>query len=117
MNPDGAVNAATRPAGWNAPLLLLLAGGILFFWRLGSHDLWPPDEPRFALVAREMLDRGDPVVLSMNHGLYTDKPPLFFWAIDFTPASSSSKTLPSAAGFSPTRTCALSSANSPRASI
>ncbi len=82
MNPDGAVNAATRPAGWNAPLLLLLAGGILFFWRLGSHDLWPPDEPRFALVAREMLDRGDPVVLSMNHGLYTDKPPLFFWAID-----------------------------------
>jgi 4-amino-4-deoxy-L-arabinose transferase-like glycosyltransferase len=61
---------------------LVLFGLLLFGWRLGGHDLWPPDEPRFGLVAREMLERGDPIVLSRNGRLYTDKPPLFFWAID-----------------------------------
>ncbi|HYV19334.1 MAG TPA: glycosyltransferase family 39 protein [Verrucomicrobiae bacterium] len=71
MNRRQAVNAA-----------LVLFGLLLFGWRLGGHDLWPPDEPRFGLVAREMLERGDPVVLSRNGRLYTDKPPLFFWAID-----------------------------------
>jgi 4-amino-4-deoxy-L-arabinose transferase-like glycosyltransferase len=66
-----------------AGLALLLASGLLlFFWRLGSHDLWPPDEPRFALVAQEMWTRGDYSVLSLNNHLYTDKPPLFFWAIN-----------------------------------
>jgi 4-amino-4-deoxy-L-arabinose transferase-like glycosyltransferase len=57
-------------------------GFALFFWRLGSHDLWPPAEPRFALVAKEMWTRGDYSVLSLNDHLYTDKPPLFFWAIN-----------------------------------
>ena len=71
MNRRRAVNAA-----------LVLFGLVLFGWRLGGHDLWPPDEPRFGLVAREMLERGDPIVLSRNGRLYTDKPPLFFWAID-----------------------------------
>jgi len=71
VNRRQAVNAA-----------LVLFGLLLFGWRLGGHDLWPPDEPRFGLVAREMLERGDPIVLSRNGRLYTDKPPLFFWAID-----------------------------------
>ena len=72
MNRRRAVNAA----------LLILGGLLVFGWRLGGHDLWPPDEPRFGLVAREMLESGDPIVLSRNGRLYTDKPPLFFWAID-----------------------------------
>lgn len=63
-------------------ILLVAAGLLLFAWRLGAHDLWPPDEPRFALVAREMAVRGDPVVLFFHDRLYTDKPPLFFWAIN-----------------------------------
>jgi 4-amino-4-deoxy-L-arabinose transferase-like glycosyltransferase len=57
-------------------------GSLLFGWRLGGHDLWPTDEPRFGLVAREMRERGDPVVLSLNNRLYTEKPPLFFWAVN-----------------------------------
>jgi len=80
MNTHGAVNATT--ARWPGYLLLTAAGLVIFFWRLGSHDLWPPDEPRFALVAREMWARGDYSVLSLNNHLYTDKPPLFFWAIN-----------------------------------
>jgi 4-amino-4-deoxy-L-arabinose transferase-like glycosyltransferase len=71
VNRRHAVNAA-----------LLLWGLGLFGWRLGGHDLWPPDEPRFGLVAKEMRASGDAIVLSRNHRLYTDKPPLFFWAID-----------------------------------
>jgi 4-amino-4-deoxy-L-arabinose transferase-like glycosyltransferase len=100
MNPPGPVNAPRvmphesaadeRRAGAGAErrtvrrdlLLLCLVGVALFFWRLGSHDLWPSDEPRFANVAREMRARGDYAVLSLNDRLYTDKPPLFFWAIN-----------------------------------
>jgi len=77
MDAPGTVNAGTRRI-----LLLVGLGLVLFFWRLGSHDLWPPDEPRFALVAKEMWMRGDYSVLSLNDHLYTDKPPLFFWAIN-----------------------------------
>src|SRR5215470_16501911 len=77
MDAPGTVNAGARRIG-----LLIALGLLLFFWRLGSHDLWPPDEPRFALVAQEMWARGDYSVLSLNDHLYTDKPPLFFWAIN-----------------------------------
>jgi len=80
MDGQDTVNAASRR--WPGLLLLTAAGMLIFFWRLGSHDLWPPDEPRFALVAREMWARGDYSVLSLNDHLYTDKPPLFFWAIN-----------------------------------
>ena len=62
--------------------VLALLGIALFGWRLGSHDLWPTDEPRFGEVAKEMRARGDYVVLSLNDHLYTEKPPLFFWAIN-----------------------------------
>src|SRR5262245_7326776 len=79
MDRTEPVNA--RP-DWRRIGLLLAAGAALFLWRLGSHDLWPPDEPRFALVAKEMWQRGDYSVLSLNDHLYTDKPPLFFWAIN-----------------------------------
>jgi 4-amino-4-deoxy-L-arabinose transferase-like glycosyltransferase len=80
MNERPPVNAV-RGTPWR-PILIVACGALLFGWRLGSHDLWPPDEPRFGLVAREMLERRDFTVLSLNDHLYTDKPPLFFWAID-----------------------------------
>ncbi|HEU4402564.1 MAG TPA: glycosyltransferase family 39 protein, partial [Candidatus Polarisedimenticolia bacterium] len=85
MKPDGTVNAGSRDPRAVARrdrLVLVLAGLLLFVWRVGSHDLWPPDEPRFALVAKEMRQRGDYSVLSLNDHLYTDKPPLFFWAVN-----------------------------------
>src|SRR3990172_1299514 len=84
---DGRVTVNAESPAPGAPgraglAILLAAGFLIFFWRLGSHDLWPPDEPRFALVAQEMWSRGDYSVLSLNNHLYTDKPPLFFWAIN-----------------------------------
>ncbi len=60
-------------------LLLLLLCSTLFFYRLGERDLWAPDEPRYAQVAREMLDRSDWLVPHLNDEIYTQKPMMFFW--------------------------------------
>lgn len=61
------------------PLLLLalamLASG------LGMRDPWPPDEPRFALVAREMVQTGEWLFPHRNGELYAEKPPLFLWLV------------------------------------
>jgi 4-amino-4-deoxy-L-arabinose transferase-like glycosyltransferase len=48
---------------------------------LGLRDPWPADEPRFALVAREMVETGHWLFPRRNGELYADKPPLFMWLI------------------------------------
>lgn len=55
--------------------LLLMATG------LGLRDPWPADEPRFALVARDMLRSGDWLIPRIGGDLYADKPPFFFWLL------------------------------------
>lgn len=57
---------------WIIALLVLGAG-------LGLRDPWPADEPRFALVARHMVESGDWLFPHRGHELYSDKPPLFMW--------------------------------------
>ena len=59
----------------------LLFSGILFLTNLGKRDLWRPDEPRYAEVAREMVLNHQYLVPSINHQPYTQKPPLFFWLV------------------------------------
>jgi 4-amino-4-deoxy-L-arabinose transferase-like glycosyltransferase len=55
--------------------LLLLGAGY------GLRDPWPADEPRFVLVARQMLEGGDWLFPHRGIELYPDKPPLFFWLL------------------------------------
>jgi 4-amino-4-deoxy-L-arabinose transferase-like glycosyltransferase len=55
--------------------LLLIASGI------GLRDPWPADEPRFALIARDMLATGQWLIPQVGGDLYADKPPLFFWLL------------------------------------
>ncbi|PYV12087.1 MAG: hypothetical protein DMG23_02255 [Acidobacteria bacterium] len=62
-------------------LLLLVAGGCLFFFGLGSLPLLEPDEGRNAEVAREMLASGDWVTPHFDSLTYLDKPPVFFWMV------------------------------------
>jgi len=62
-------------------LLLLLVGTVLFAAGLGLRDPWPADEPRFALIARDMVASGQWLIPSVGGDFYADKPPLFFWAI------------------------------------
>lgn len=64
---------------YHLPILTLLAA-VIFLTNLGGYDLWPPDEPRFAQVAREMLQSGDFLVPRINGQPYTEKPPMLFWA-------------------------------------
>ncbi len=65
-----------RPADY---LLLLLAGGLLFFVNLGNHSLWDVDESHNAECAREMMVAGDWCVPTFNYDLRTDKPALLYW--------------------------------------
>jgi len=70
---------------WNRPGgqvgFLFVFCFILFFVNLGQWDLWNPDEPRYAQVAREMVNGGDWILMHFNGQMYADKPPLFFWFI------------------------------------
>ncbi|OHB88517.1 MAG: hypothetical protein A3D13_06530 [Planctomycetes bacterium RIFCSPHIGHO2_02_FULL_40_12] len=61
---------------------LVIFTGFLFVFDLGSRDLWAPDEPRYAQVAREMLENKNFVLPHLNGEVYPDKPPLLFWLID-----------------------------------
>ncbi len=55
--------------------LLLIATGI------GLRDPWPADEPRFALVARDMVATHQWLIPYVGGDIYADKPPFFFWLI------------------------------------
>jgi len=69
---------------WSQVAVLLGLCFAIYFINLGQWDLWSPDEPRYAEVSREMVNRGDWILMHRNGHLYTDKPPLFFWAIAFS---------------------------------
>jgi len=59
-------------------IVLLIFGSILFLFNLGGWDLWNPDEPRYAQIAKEMSSRNNWLVPYLNSALYCEKPPLFF---------------------------------------
>ena len=59
---------------------LLALCGALYFPGLGERDLWAPVEPRYAEIVRVMFSHNQWVVPTVNGGLYTDKPVLYFWA-------------------------------------
>lgn len=62
-------------------LLLLGLGLLVLASGFGLRDPWPADEPRFALIARDMVISGQWLFPSAGGDLYQDKPPLFFWLI------------------------------------
>jgi 4-amino-4-deoxy-L-arabinose transferase-like glycosyltransferase len=72
------------PQPWVQFALLLAFCLVIYFVNLGQWDLWNPDEPRYAQVSREMVNGGDWILMHRNGALYTDKPPLFFWAVAFS---------------------------------
>jgi 4-amino-4-deoxy-L-arabinose transferase-like glycosyltransferase len=60
---------------------LLLAGfcGFLFFWGLGYFGLIGADEPRYAQVAREMLERHNWITPFLDGKPWLEKPVLYYW--------------------------------------
>lgn len=82
-------------------ILLAVLAAVLALLNLGGYDLWPPDEPRFAEVAREMRQSGDYLVPRINGEPYKEKPPLLFWtqavcAVPFGDVTETPTRLPSA---------------------
>lgn len=61
--------------------VLLLTGfcAFLFFYGLGQFGLIGADEPRYAQVAREMLERRDWITPVLNGRPWLEKPPLYYW--------------------------------------
>ncbi len=73
-------------SGWNTRIRavtdwLLLAGlcAFLFFYGLGSFGLIGADEPRYAQVAREMLERHDWITPTLGGVPWLEKPALYYW--------------------------------------
>jgi 4-amino-4-deoxy-L-arabinose transferase-like glycosyltransferase len=60
-------------------LLLVAFCGFLFFYGLGAFGLLGADEPRYAQVAREMLDRSDWVTPMLQGKPWLEKPVLYYW--------------------------------------
>lgn len=80
----GTSGDARRLLRWarDRPRLVLLAlCAVLYLPGLANHDLWNPDEPRYAEVTREMIASGDYLVPHLNGRIYTHKPPVMFWAM------------------------------------
>jgi 4-amino-4-deoxy-L-arabinose transferase-like glycosyltransferase len=64
------------------PLLIVLATGTLaLLVGIARAPLWDEDEPRFAAIARTMVETGDWVVPVFNDTLAVDKPVLMHWAM------------------------------------
>lgn len=68
------------PRGW------LLAAAVLVYLLFGNlgHDPWKGDDAVHIGVAKSMLDRGDWLVPYLAGELFTDYPPLYFWAAKLT---------------------------------
>lgn len=61
--------------------LLLIAALTPALIGAGARDFWRPDEPDYALHAREMLRRGDFSVPYQNGQPFAEKPVLLYWLI------------------------------------
>ena len=60
-------------------LLLIGFCVFLFFYGLGQFGLIGADEPRYAQVAREMLERHDWITPTLGGRAWLEKPPLYYW--------------------------------------
>ncbi len=63
--------------------VLLIAGfcAFLFFYGMGQFGLIGADEPRYAQVAREMLERRDWITPFLGGHAWLEKPPLYYWQV------------------------------------
>lgn len=70
---------ALAAADRRAFLWFMLLAFVVLAAGIGLRQPWPSDEPRFVLVARQMVESGDWLFPHRGRELYSDKPPLLFW--------------------------------------
>ena len=73
--PTTSASSAERRYFWLMLLFTLVVVGA----GIGLRDPWPSDEPRFALVAKQMVESGDWLFPHRGSELYADKPPMLMW--------------------------------------
>jgi 4-amino-4-deoxy-L-arabinose transferase-like glycosyltransferase len=73
------MNHGTNPRIRTDLLLLVAFCGFVFFYGLGGVGLLGADEPRYAQVAREMLERSDWVTPTLLGKPWLEKPVLYYW--------------------------------------
>ncbi len=83
----GDMSGAAEERGiWRArfavPVLLALTL-VGFFWGIASLPLMDPEEPRCALIVREMIDSGNWTQMRLHDEAYYDKPAPYFWLTAF----------------------------------
>lgn len=59
--------------------LLILVAALSLLAGLGMREPSPPDEPRFVLAAREMVESGQWLFPHRGSEFYAEKPPVFMW--------------------------------------
>jgi len=64
--------------GWGALIVATLY--ICYFSHLGAIGFVGPDEPRYAWIARDMMETGDWVTPRLYGKPWFEKPPLLYWA-------------------------------------
>ncbi len=74
-----ASEVGTRAALVLPQALCALLIALAYFATLGLAPLIEPDEPRYAEIAREMVERNDWVTPHLNYVKYFEKPPLVYW--------------------------------------
>jgi len=73
---------ANAPRSLAAGCLILLALALpIYLFGIGSTGLSDPDEPYYALVAKEMAQTGDYLVPLFHGRPWFDKPILFYWVV------------------------------------
>jgi len=60
-------------------MILIAACSALWLWSAGLWDLNGPDEGRYVQIAKELLQRDNWLLLTVNGEPYDQKPPLPFW--------------------------------------
>ncbi len=64
---------------WSVALFYLLTLYLTLFFQLGKLPFIGADEPRYARIGEEMLERGDLVTPTLEGRPWLEKPPLLFW--------------------------------------
>ena len=78
--PDLASSSSSRLRRW-APLFLLLLSAAVYLGAASRPALLDDADASHALVSREMLQRGDYVVMFLNGVRYLQKAPIHYWMV------------------------------------
>ena len=83
--PAPEIAGTSTAARIGRAILILATLYVCYFSHLGAMGFVGPDEPRYAWIARDMMETGDWVTPRLYGKPWFEKPPLFYWgaAISF----------------------------------